>query len=706
MADSERNPFLKIIHSGIYIIIAVECIILFAPLFENTVLRQIIEVLGRLKFMKFPYVKLYELLFVFLIVIGGKPRKKIKVNIGKEIILPIIIGLFFLGLTFVVIEDAVTVPNTYFKYFNTYSIIYILSSFIAIVFLINGFQSIFKIMRTNLGKDRFNIEEESFQQVTEKIETEYSVNIPTRFYYKKKWNNGWLNIDLFRGSIVVGTPGSGKSYGIINPTIRQTIAKGFSMLLYDVKYPDLGEIAYLSYLKQKKINKNYRHTFSVLNPADVERSIRLNPIRKEYLLTLGQAQNIAETLVMALQKGGDSGGTKFFTVSSVNFLSCCIYFLAKKQDGKYCSLPHLMAFLNFSYEEIFTALFTVKELKSLLSNFQEAHKNETYEMLDAQISSLKVYVARLATKESFWIFTEPHDKPFNFKISDPTDPSILVLANNDEMKVANSNLFASVISRVLTEVNQEANLPTAVIADEFPTVYFHEIENTIAVARSKKVGVMLGLQELTQLKQSYKKEIADTLSSIIGNIFSGSVRDNSTLTWLETLIGKAKQISHSVSVSNSGTNITTNEKADYLVPKAKIGTLKTGQLVGILADSSLIDEDNYLDAPRSAFSAKINLDNKAIAKEKSFYRKVPKYYKMVNDETENEIAKAKKGIKNLLANKKISFEEKQSSMLKLKNQLNQAKEDKHSQINEILTINFDRIYREAEILKNDSEIIN
>lgn len=697
MATNENNHMLTIIHKGLYIVAGLECILLFAPIADSVFIANIMRALYRINFLTFPYVKWFELILIFLVVVGTKPKKKIEVDITKEIVLPTFFGGLLFSVSFFVINKALLKENNLFGYFNEWSIIYILTTFIGIILLINGLISIFKIIKNNFGKDRFNLEEESFDQERRKIETEYSINIPTRFYFQKKWHNGWLNVDPFRGSLVIGTPGSGKSFGIINPAIRQTIDKGFSMLLYDFKYPDLTDIAYTNYLKKKKENKNYNHNFYVINPNDVEKSIRVNPLRREYVKSLPLAQDVSETIVLALQKGGEQGGSgQFFTQSAINFLSCCIYFLAKRANGKYCSLPHLMTFLNLSYDEIFDAIFKVPELESLLSTFKSAYDNRAFDQLEGQLGTLKIYITRLATKENYWVFTEEEGEEFNFKLSDPTDPSILVLANSPETQNINSAVFSAVINRVIQQINTKGNLPSAVIADEFPTIYFHAIENTIATARSNKVAVILGLQELTQLRQYYKKQVADTLASVVGNVFSGSVRERQTLQWIESLIGKAKQITHSYSVSQSGTNITTNEKMDFIVPQSKIATLRTGQMVGVLADSNIINENTYANESKSVFNAKINLDMKAIKQEERNTRRVGHFYNMVNETTIKNIESKKQQIANVLTDKKITLNERKMIIKKLNNELRNLEEDKYNQIDKILTINFEKIKRDVE----------
>ena len=69
-----------------------------------------------------------------------------------------------------------------------------------------------RMLKNNMMDDRFNDENESFMQETELMDNEYSINLPTRFYFEKKWHKGWINVvNPFRATIVLGTPGSGKS---------------------------------------------------------------------------------------------------------------------------------------------------------------------------------------------------------------------------------------------------------------------------------------------------------------------------------------------------------------------------------------------------------------------------------------------------------------------------------------------------------------
>ena len=559
-----------------------------------------------------------------MVAIGTRAKKKRDLDAAKEIFLPISVGLIMIISSLALVWGAGN-PNLPYvvPYLNGYQLGYLLLSYAGTMITQKGADSISKLMQTKMDKDRWNTEEESFDQNRELVETPTSVNIPYKFRYKKQTHQGWMNIDPFRGSMVIGVPGSGKSFGVINPAIRQLVGKGFCLCIYDFKFPSLGEIAYYHHLLKKKTDPNYKHKFHVVNLDEVEYSRRVNPFKKEYINTLAQAQEMAESMVSALQKGGSSGGggsEQFFTQSAVNFLASTIYYFATYENGKYSDLPHILAFMNRSYEEIFDTLFTNEELVSLMSPFKSAYENKAFDQLEGQIGTIKIFLSRLATKESFWVFSGDE---VQLKIFDPENPSILILASNPRTQDINSALYSAVLNRVISQINDKGNLYSGLIADEFPTIYIHKIDNLVATARSNKVAVMLGLQEQPQLRQFYKKEVAETISAIMGNILSGAVRDKGTLDWLEKLFGKIKQKSYSESISNQGTNMTISEKMDVMIPAGKIAGQRTGEMVGMVVQG----EDNATEEFKtSAISGKINLDMKAIKHEEANYVKMPTYY--------------------------------------------------------------------------------
>ncbi|MDV3704700.1 MULTISPECIES: type IV secretion system DNA-binding domain-containing protein [Weeksellaceae] len=613
----------------VYAVVALDCASLFYLHADIPVLSNLLRNFSKMSFIYPPVnAKFATLILIGLVAIGTKAKKKKDLNIAVEIVVPMVLGLMMMFSSLVWQKEAgdSSLPKI-FPGMHLYQVVYAFLSFLGAVILQMGADSISKLMQQKMGKDRWNVEEESFDQNQELVQSDTSINIPYIFWYGGKKHEGWINIDPFRGTMVIGVPGSGKSFGVINPAIRQMIAKGFCLMIYDFKFPDLGQIAYCHYLLKKSKDPGYNYSFHVINLNEVEKSRRINSFKKEYVKTLAEAQEMAEAMVSSLQKGSTSSGggsDQFFTQSAINFLSSCIYFFATHENGKYSDLPHILSFMNRSYKEIFDTLFNNEELYSLLSPFKSAYENKAFDQLEGQVGTLKIFLSRLATKESFWVFSGDE---VELKITDRDNPSIIILASDPATQDINSALYSSILNRTLRLINSKNNLPGGIIADEFPTIYIHKIDNVVATARSNRVAVMLGLQELPQLRQFYKKEVADTISAIVGNILSGSVRDKNTLDWLEKLFGKIKQKSYSQSISQQGTTTSINEKMDFMIPAGKIAALKTGEMAGIIAQG---EENNTEEYKTSAINGKINLNMKAIKEEERHYVTMPTYYSFVD----------------------------------------------------------------------------
>ncbi|MDQ0965438.1 hypothetical protein QFZ20_000841 [Flavobacterium sp. W4I14] len=566
------------------------------------------------------YSKLSVLSLICLVSIGTLSKKQLDFDPKTKVVYPLSLGLllyfgslFFYGKPSRFLVDYTTIMD----------LTYMVFSLVGAVLISISMDNVSKIIRSGLGKDKWNVEAESFMQQVKKIENPYSVNIPMLFYYKKKVRKGWVNlVNVFRATILIGTPGSGKSFSVVNPFIRQLIAKSFAVCLYDFKFPDLGKIAYYHFLQAKKKGFLKDFKFHVINLTDVEKSRRINPLRSDYITILADASETAEGIVEALKKGDKaSGSDAFFTQSAINFLASCIYFMSRYEKGKYSSLPHVMAFLNRSYEEIFSVLFTNPELVSLLSPFKSAFAAKAFDQLEGQIGTLKIFMSRMATKETFWVFS---GDDFNLKISDPSSPGMLVLANDPNTQNINSACYSVVINRLTRLINSKGNLPSAILLDEGPTIFVHRIENLIATGRSNKVAVLIGMQELPQFKQQYGKDTATTITSVVGNVLSGSARNKETLDWLERIFGKSKQIGESISIDRSKVSKSISEKLEVLIPAGKITTLGAGELVGLLATDA---DDKYTgEYETSAINCKINLDLKEIKKEEEGYVDMPDFY--------------------------------------------------------------------------------
>ena len=629
------------------------------------------------------YSKICTFILICITCIGTRNKKKLEFNAKKQVILPLAFGLALIVTSIWLFNNPIEM-RLYTLPLNI--ILYMIASLIGVILIHISFDNISKFLKEGLLKDRFNLENESFEQCQELQENKYSVNIPMRYYYKGKFRKGWVNIvNPFRGTWVVGTPGSGKTFSIIEPFIRQHSAKGFSMVVYDYKFPTLATKLYYHYkLNQKQGKLPQGCKFNIVNFVDVEYSKRVNPIQLKYINSLAAASETAETLLESLQKGkkeGGGGSDQFFQTSAVNFLAACIYFFCnwekepydkdgniltaeKNQDpqtkrmiptgrvfdaignevepaywlGRYSDMPHILSFLNESYQTIFEVLETDNEVAPLLGPFQTAMKNKAFEQLEGMIGTLRVYTSRLATKESYWVFHKDGDD-FDLKVSDPNNPSYLVIANDPEMESIIGALNALILNRLITRVNSGLgkNVPVSIIVDELPTLYFHKIDRLIGTARSNKVSVALGFQELPQLEADYGKVGMQKIITTVGNVVSGSARSKETLEWLSSdIFGKVVQLKKGVTIDRDKTSINLNENMDSLVPASKISDMPTGWVCGQTArdfvqtkvgpnGSMNIQESEEFKT--SKFFCKTDFDMTEIKKEEQNYLPLPKFYK-------------------------------------------------------------------------------
>jgi len=632
--SQELKKMHEFLRAAIYFLLLIE-IICFIPISYgsfNPIVSKLSNMYGNVL-----YSKLFILLVIVFTCIGTKAKKNLDLKPINHIALPVFFGLIlFFGSAFFV-----TVRGEIVKSLSLYDYIYIITAISGTILINVGFDNISKFVQHNLMKDRFNIENESFEQTQKLIETEHSVNIPMSYYYKKRRHKGWINIvNPFRGSLIIGTPGSGKSYTFVNSYIRQFASKGFCLCVYDFKFPDLAKLTYYQFLKNKQKGiLPAKAKFNVVNFQNIEKSVRFNPVKKEYISTLAAAQETAQALIESLKKGASnsegSGNEQFFTQSAVNFVAAVLYFFANYEDGAYCDLPHILSFINSDYDDIFGVLFNNEELGSILSPFNSAFRNKAFDQLEGQIGSAKVQISRLATKESYWVLSEDkNQETINLKISDNEDPSYLVIANSPETQEMNGALNALMLNRLVRLINTKGNRPCAIIIDELPTLYFHKIANLLSTARSNKVAVVLALQELPQLKIAYNRNGAEEICAVIGNVIAGSARNKETLDWLEKIFGKIKQVKTNVSIDRNRQTVSLNENLDFLVPASKIAALQTGEFVGNIALDHGITED---DVESTMFHCRTELDFNAINKEEKAYFDTPNYYFFNSEEEKNEI---------------------------------------------------------------------
>ena len=733
----EQQQMYNYFRSCIYIFLIIEIVMNLPVTADNRITQFIFDLLGRFKvFNTVSGCKLAELVCICIVCIGTKAKKALKFNVRTMVVYPVLAGLTLVGLCFVF--HGMYFGVSWFG-FPANRILYAICSVVGTMLVHQGLDGIAKYYNNKVGEDRFNFENESFQQSENLVANDYSVNIPMIYYWKRKMHKGWINIiNPFRGTIVLGTPGSGKSFGVIDPFIRQHAAKGFAMMVYDFKYPTLAKTLFYQFCKNRKAGKLPKGCgFRTINFTDVEYSDRINPIQRKYIPDLAAASETAATLLASLNKGGGEkkgGSEAFFTNSAENFLAAIIYFFVnfhpvgfkdgrklrrfilhegKKLEiviknwddfnaidkdgnvvldfvdekgndvstdedrmfvdlngysykdrtgkliridrcwyedrdgnevepdtitGEYSDMPHVLSFLGRPYDQVFNILMQDDKIASLMAPFKSAYENKANDQLEGMVGTLRVNAARLVSPEAYWVFT---GDDFDLKISDREHPSYLVIANDPEKEQVIGSLNALVLNRLITRVNSKGNIPVSIIVDELPTLYFHKIDRLIGTARSNKVAVTLGFQELPQLEADYGKAGMQKIITTCGNIFMGAARNKETLEWAQNdVFGKAKQTSRSISINDQKVSTTISEKMDYLVPAAKIADMATGWLAGQAArdftatDESMLEKfdiEQSEEFKTTKYFCKTHFDMKKIKDEEEHYVPLPKIYEFKND---------------------------------------------------------------------------
>ena len=554
------------------------------------------------------YTKLFSLLLLALSCLGTKGVKAEKMSWNRIwTVLAVGFFLFFLN-WWILLLPISNLGN---------ATLYIFTMTAGYICLLMGGLWMSRLLKHNLMEDVFNNENESFMQETKLMENEYSVNLPTRFYYKKKWQRGWINVvNPFRATIVLGTPGSGKSFAVVNNYIKQQIEKSYSMYIYDFKFPDLSTIAY-NHMMNHQNGYKVKPQFYVINFDDPRRSHRCNPIHPDFMSDISDAYESAYTIMLNLNKTWVQKQGDFFVESPIILFAAIIWYLRIYKNGKYCTFPHAIELLNRRYEDIFPILTSYPELENYLSPFMDAWQGGAMEQLAGQIASAKIPLSRMISPQLYWVMSASE---FTLDINNPEEPKILCVGNNPDRQ----NIYGAALglynSRIVKLINKKGQLKSSVIIDELPTIYFKGLDNLIATARSNKVAVCLGFQDFSQLVRDYGDKEAKVVINTVGNIFSGQVVGETAKT-LSERFGKVLQKRQSISINRQDVSTSINTQMDSLIPPSKISGLTQGMFVGSVSD-------NFTERiEQKIFHAEIVVDTDKVKREESHYQPIP----IIND---------------------------------------------------------------------------
>ncbi len=581
-------------------------------------------------FSNFHKSKLIALGFLGISLLGAKGKKNEKLNY-RTAFAYLITGLLIYFISYLCMKLNTPIMTT--------AILYMALAGIGFLLVLTGGTLLSRIIRDKINnKDIFNKENETFPQEERLLENEYSINLPARYQLKDKQRKSWVNIiNPFRAIMVLGTPGSGKSYFVIRHVITQHIRKGFTMFVYDFKFDDLSKIAYNTWLKNQ-----HRYTkppaFYVINFDDLTHSHRCNPLEPSAMTDITDAAESARTILMGLNREWIKRQGDFFVESPINFLTAIIWYLKKYKDGEFCTLPHVIELMQVDYDSLFTLLRTEKEIEVLINPFVNAYLNDVMEQLEGQIASAKVAMARLSSPQLYYVLS---GNDFNLDINNPDDPKIVCMGNNPQKIQIYGAVLSLYVNRLIKLVNKKGKLKSSLIFDEFPTIYLNNMDSLIATARSNKVSTCLGIQDFSQLRKDYGREQADVIMNITGNIVSGQVTGD-TAKQLSERFGKIMQDRESYSINSGDTSISRSKQLEAAIPPSKISGLSSGEFVGMVADNP----DCKIDL--KAFHCEIINDHESLKREEQHYQDIELIRKLDSGMVQRNYFQIKQDIQDII----------------------------------------------------------
>ncbi|RKR80060.1 type IV secretory system conjugative DNA transfer VirD4/TraG family protein [Mucilaginibacter gracilis] len=573
--------------------------------------------------------KVAALLMLLISLVGAKGKKEEKID-KRAIVAYLLSGLLLYFISQLALY--LSAPPTLIAF------IYMAITAIGYLLILTGGTLLSRLIKIGLQDDIFNIENETFPQEGRLLENEYSVNLPATYNLKGKQHQSWINIiNPFRGTLVTGTPGSGKSYFVIRHIITQHIKKGFTMFVYDFKFDDLTKIAYNTLLNHREGYK-IAPKFYVINFDDLSRTHRCNPLDPQSMLDVTDASEAATTIMLGLNREWIKKQGDFFVESPINFVTAIIWYLRKYRDGRYCTLPHVIELMQADYDPLFAVLQEEEEIKVLINPFLSAFRQGAKEQLEGQIASAKISLARLSSPHLYYVLS---GNDFTLDINNPAAPKIVCIGNNPQKTQIYGAVLSLFVNRLLKLNNKKNMLKSSLVFDEFSSIFVNGIDTHIAVARGYLSATTLGLQDLSQLKKDYGRDQADVIMNIVGNVISGQVTGDTAKQYSERL-GKIMQDRTSINISSEDTSVNKSKQLDYAVPASKIATLSSGQFVGMVAD----DPDNKI--ALKIFHNEIQNDHVALKKEEDNYKPIPVVKQVSAEEIQETYAKVKEDINNLL----------------------------------------------------------
>jgi hypothetical protein len=339
----------------------------------------------------------------------------------------------------------------------------------------------------------------------------------------------WINlVNPFRGVLILGGAGAGKSRSLIEPIIRQTIERGYAGLLYDFKFPTLAQVA--SYARHQS---RPGLAFYFVNFEDLTRSHRVNPLDPATMPTQSHADEYARAILYNLRPDAIKKGD-FWTDSAQSYLTALIWFL-REEYPQYCTLPHVMALAFQPTADVVALLSTNPETRGTIASLRESVQRKAEGQTAGVVSTLQTALRRINTKEIVWVLS---GDDFTLNLNDPEAPKFVTLGNSPTLSSTFAPAIALLATVAIKQMNQQGKVPSAIILDEAPTLYIPNFDQLPATGRSNNIATIFGAQDISQIEDMYGRSKKDALLANLNNQFYGRVGHRETAQYIGDLWGR------------------------------------------------------------------------------------------------------------------------------------------------------------------------
>lgn len=454
----------------------------------------------------------------------------------------------------------------------------------AIVLIFLGGDSKGKLARSRTGgkKETKAARKQAVSQMLAGVHNQVSfTTAPVFSKGKQKYERGTLYIsDAQRGTAVVGSANSGKTYSVIDPICRSAISQGMPIILYDFKYPDqTGKVA--AYAKHQGYEV---HIFA----PGFEESGQCNLLDFMENEADGlMARQIATTLNTNMSTGKGGNRDEFFGDAGDQLVQAVLQ-LSK-------SLP---------YPDLLTAstLLGLHQLPQRIIKAKERSDQGQYPDWSLSIWVYMAFAQLLQLKDSektvggvlgtaskvFSKFMVPELMgAFSGTTTIPLSmhgKKLLIFGLDQHRREAIAPLLAATLHMVVARsLYEDRTEPLALILDELPSIRLPHLVKWLNESRYKGLCAVLGFQNIGQLEDAYGKGITQAIMGACATKAIFNPQDKVSAQYFSDYLGqeeiRIRQKSRGYGKGGSSRNISMNANKRPLVEAAELNRFPIGKMV-------------------------------------------------------------------------------------------------------------------------------